>query len=547
MIVLRRNILTAWMVILAVLATALTATGQVSATDLGCPISPGPSTKVGTFDPARHPIVLVHGWIGSAEDLHNVAAAIDKRTPRTFDYRYFDYRNAHTDWAARPIVASCLAHYLHDISDSHKKAGGDGRVYVVAHSMGGLATRFATNSAFTDDPVGSDVLGGLTTIDTPHLGSPFGGTAEADLYQDGKVAWDFLWGNHLLPERHTDAIRCLALHGSHQDLPQDCSTAPYLPEGSPLGQISGDNTLQRTLFGVPLYDIDLRSDSVVGVDSSTGYLASSGPPGTKYPPMRGATMHDVTCKVTSDQTLSLMRSFRGGNIPAAIISAEITAIGALWNDSAVLDQINSGHLGPNLEVMLAVAALLYPCSHNAMLNNNESFDAVADSLKTQLAQPGPGSAQAPSGQWSEANLSISASTLGAVKVGMTLDQAQEAAGSVFDGSGDGAHYPVPKNGRPELYVVGNSVQCVGASGDNTGTPPQIIATAEGVRLGDNEDEVKRVYGDLAQYVPAPPFGRTPSAGYVIAEKSGVLAFSIHNGKIVRIVGGPNVTPSDCGG
>ncbi|WP_181063627.1 esterase/lipase family protein [Nocardia nova] len=336
--------------------------------------------EVATFAADRHPLVFVHGWTGKGKELQRSWDAINARMPKTFQARFFDYSNANTEWAASPRVASCLAAYLRAVSKAHHDAGGDGRVFVVAHSMGGLATRFATSQAYTDHPATADLLAGLTTIDTPHLGSPFGNTPEGAVWQ-----WiNELKDPDLLPDRNSDALRCLAPHNRTTSLPSGCDLPPYLPSGVPLGQISGDNVVRRTLFGMPLYDIDLRSDGVVGVDSATGYLPQSGPPGASAPRMSNAYVQDVSCTVTTDETMSLLRSFRGGNVPAAIIQAELQAISFLSNDSAVLDQINNGQPGPQLSVMLLVATLVYPCSHGAMRYNPDSIDAVVQSLRDQL-------------------------------------------------------------------------------------------------------------------------------------------------------------------
>ncbi|MGW5924551.1 esterase/lipase family protein [Nocardia fluminea] len=334
---------------------------------------------IGTFARDRHPLVFVHGWTARGDSMEDTWHRIRDRMPDTFEARMFDYEKANTDWAASPRVAACLADYLVAVSQAHRETGGNGRVYVVAHSMGGLATRFATAPSYGGAPAG-DVVAGLTTIATPHLGSPFGNTTKGEWWE---------WVNELddenpLPDRTSDAARCLALHDRDRPLPNGCDIAPYLPTGVALGQISGTNVVRRTLFGITLYDIDLRSDGVVSVDSATGYLPDSGPPGQSAPRMSGTYLKDVSCTVTSDQTMELLRSFRGGNLPASLIVAQLKALSLLANDSALLDQIATGELGPHLTAMLIVAALTYPCSHGALLTQSNSIDAVVESLRAQL-------------------------------------------------------------------------------------------------------------------------------------------------------------------
>ncbi|MFC9872674.1 hypothetical protein [Nocardia salmonicida] len=146
------------------------------------------------------------------------------------------------------------------------------------------------------------------------------------------------------------------------------------------------------------------------------------------------------------------------------------------------------------------------------------------------------------GRWTEPDVTITARSLGAVVVGMSLAQAEQNAGLTFDGRGSGAHYAVRQG--PHLYVVGDPATCAGAG--LTSTPSQTVHTPEGVALGDPESRITTVYGTRASFVPATG-GRTPAAGYVVDFGPDVLAFSVRDAVITRIVGGPGVTPSTCGG
>lgn len=159
--------------------------------------------------------------------------------------------------------------------------------------------------------------------------------------------------------------------------------------------------------------------------------------------------------------------------------------------------------------------------------------------------PKPGAAgvnMPPSGKWTDPVVVITPTSLGAVKVGMALPDAEAAAGVSFDGFGDGAHYP--KGIRPELYVVPN-LPCVGVSG--TDTPSKTVQTAEGVRLGDSADQITALYGNRARYIPAPTGGRTPTEGYIVDFPDGKIAFAVASNVIRAIKAGPGVTPSSCGG
>ncbi|MET0285753.1 MAG: alpha/beta fold hydrolase [Polyangiales bacterium] len=117
--------------------------------------------------PTRHPIVLAHGWGG-----------IDRIGPFRVGYSYFrgipaSLRGAgHTVYIARvpptasiDLRASALARQVRAL---------DTRVNIIAHSMGGLDARLALARYGLSDRVAS-----LTTIGTPHHGTPLADMALA--------------------------------------------------------------------------------------------------------------------------------------------------------------------------------------------------------------------------------------------------------------------------------------------------------------------------------------------------------------------------------
>lgn len=159
-------------------------------------------------------------------------------------------------------------------------------------------------------------------------------------------------------------------------------------------------------------------------------------------------------------------------------------------------------------------------------------------------------------RWTSRQLTITPTSLGAVRVGMTRSEAQAAAGVSFDGSGDGFVYSTRRPaGFPHDYVglgaPNDTVVCVGASiFDRSTALQQAISTPEGFRLGDTVERLLGVYGTRAHFVPAPATGMTTNAGYVVAESGGKLAFVVDlaRKRIVEIAGGgPGVGPNSCTG
>jgi pimeloyl-ACP methyl ester carboxylesterase len=126
------------------------------------------------------PIIFVHGWTGRplTATKDKVMAQIGNGHANPF---LFDYSKWASYWASNPNIAACLADYVNAVSNWNKLDGGDGKVIIVAHSMGGLAIRYATGSEYVSNPIPAGNIASIVTIDTPYLGSPFGNTSTAAL------------------------------------------------------------------------------------------------------------------------------------------------------------------------------------------------------------------------------------------------------------------------------------------------------------------------------------------------------------------------------
>jgi len=338
---------------------------------------------------SNRPIVFVHGWDGRSANMHPIGDYVEKNpglSPR--DFFYFDYSSHNTDWAARPTVAGCLAAYITAISKSYKAAGGDGKVIVIAHSMGGLVIRFASSSQFVSSPIGSD-LAGVITIDTPSLGSPFGDQALARAAQ----AAPLVGGGHPTSLFHapagSDASICLAPHHPPANqLPSGCALAPYLPAGIPITQLAGDMVVNRTFFGVHLYSVDLGTDGPVPIDSAHGYV-NSGPGGHAPSGTQASDQPTVSCTVDFDQVAQLASG--EGAVNSGLTGA-FSGIGDLlsptiFTDARALDSLQSGQTGSQLLGFLLAAYTTAPCSHSGMLTDSQSLSDIASAVKNDLAHP----------------------------------------------------------------------------------------------------------------------------------------------------------------
>ena len=83
----------------------------------------------------------------------------------------FDYADASTQWVTDHQIAQQLATTINSLADQSKAAGGPGKVIVVAHSMGGLATRCASAASCSGVTGAAAHIAALITFGTPTLGS----------------------------------------------------------------------------------------------------------------------------------------------------------------------------------------------------------------------------------------------------------------------------------------------------------------------------------------------------------------------------------------
>jgi hypothetical protein len=106
-----------------------------------------------------------------------------------------------------------------------------------------------------------------------------------------------------------------------------------------------------------------------------------------------------------------------------------------------------------------------------------------------------------------------------------------------------------------LYVssggnASGAIVCLGAELATNAPATQTVVTPEGVGIGDTVQHLKAVYGNRAQFVPAPATGLSPRAGYLVTEPRFNLAFVVDstNTHVTGIKAGLTVfSPSSCAG
>lgn len=365
-------------------ATAGTASATATATTTSGPACPGQSphdTAVTAGDFATvggvvpRPVVLVHGWDSGYQAMAGYAHLLDtsKVLHEPLHAFLFDYSANSGRWAAIPAIAACLAAYVNAVSAGYKNAGGDGRVLAVGHSMGGLAIRFSASGQHAASPDGAS-LGGVVTLDTPHLGSPWGNTPQAQLLQDGI---QFVHGNYFegmfpLPAGGDGQV-CLATHAGSAGMPPGCATPSWLPASVPVTEIAGDITVHRDVLGFNVATSDTNGDAVVGTPSSLGYVPDSGPGAPPAGTPAPATYVDG-CDITTGQLeagigglgVSIWRS-----LTSALLALGTPAGTQLWNSP----------ISQPFYTLLSLANKSAPCSHTNIENPATDPFAALDVLK----------------------------------------------------------------------------------------------------------------------------------------------------------------------
>jgi pimeloyl-ACP methyl ester carboxylesterase len=211
----------------------------------------------------RTPVVLVHGFIGrpgiwtTRAPGKSMTDALS-RVPGLY-VTAFDYSQFNTEWVDNNPIGPALATEIRCLADHSRQAGGLGKVIVVAHSMGGLATRYAASVQGTANDIGL-----VVTIATPNLGSGW-----ARWWEDPFLEAFCISAVHMRPVTPGQSDQCpdfSALQGLAQHSSQ-IDKLPWLPTQISLHAIAGDETVRIGVENATLTD-HLGGDFVVGVQSA---------------------------------------------------------------------------------------------------------------------------------------------------------------------------------------------------------------------------------------------------------------------------------------
>jgi hypothetical protein len=251
--------------------------------------------KLGT----KVPVILVHGWNsnggswGKDSDTKSMVHAINNVSGVYLDTP-FDYSKQNQSWVDNNAIGPKLAERIACVAAASREAKGAGRVVVVGHSMGGLATRFAANRKVNDRAVADD-LGLVITIGTPHLGSAWGNVID-------DVLTPLCWGvdkvSHIGDNNPCALTAMKGLSMGSDRL----AKLPRIPKKVPVFQLAGDVSLTTPIFNVTV--VPSFSDLIVGTASAQDYG-----PHKEFSSTRGPNTSDCGIAMSALNNVIAMAAF----------------------------------------------------------------------------------------------------------------------------------------------------------------------------------------------------------------------------------------------
>ena len=322
-----------------------------------CPKPSGvaPDTKVA---------ILIHGWLGS--EMVKGREILVPMLGDDWSTITYDYKAMNTLWPSSSLVAQCLSEFARD---AQNMTGRDKpSVYFVGHSMGGIMARFALE-LYKEDV--AKYAAGVVTLDTPHTGSPWGGSQVSMAVEAGAHWWNRNDGTK------KDGAKCLSLHHPGS-LPPECKYPPAMPEAVPIAQIAGNATITRTYFHFGRQRADIMTDGTVWLDSQVGYKKSLDDKQTNTV----ETSYTVYCDLAWGDAVTY------SNVASPL--ATVTGKSARWLSGETLSLMQSGTTEivkdfDSLVVLQAVSNMA-SCGHNVIPQDTEALTAAASYLKNWAAK-----------------------------------------------------------------------------------------------------------------------------------------------------------------
>jgi pimeloyl-ACP methyl ester carboxylesterase len=220
------------------------------------------------------PVLMVHGFNSNPRMWGDGSAPMKSALEKVDGVKVvdeFDYESFHFNWVTDSAIGPRLAATIDCLAQSSRKGGGAGKVIVVAHSMGGLATRYAASQTIDGRKV-ADELGLVITLGTPNTGTPW-----ATSFGGG---WRWYCGflvDGSNPNKESEVKKCersSAITGMKEGS-QELRDLPEFPANVPVRAIAGRVKIFTQLFFGSI-SRQLADDLVVLLQSATAEYTNTG-------------------------------------------------------------------------------------------------------------------------------------------------------------------------------------------------------------------------------------------------------------------------------
>jgi len=235
----------------------------------------------------RLPIVLVHGFNSSQAAWPDRARSYLASPDSKFCIAVFDYETSATRWVTNEDIGARLGTMIVKLAEKSTRGGGGGRVVVLAHSMGGLATRCAASIDCAGVPNVAESIRAVITFGTPHFGTTLKGY--------GRSVPSGLVGHYLaiscklssdasgVGRGFCDNARAFGTSDATKALtPQssELSRLPSFPSSIPVRSLAGTVKIRTAFWGVPspwfsVGDIVVSEDSAHGENATVSGIGGS--------------------------------------------------------------------------------------------------------------------------------------------------------------------------------------------------------------------------------------------------------------------------------
>jgi triacylglycerol lipase len=204
------------------------------------------------------PVLFVHGFAGGPSDFRrringNVSMLEAVRDLPGVAAYTFDYSRHSLDWVTAPAIGEALGRAIVCLADHHGRP-----VTVVAHSMGGLATRQAQGQVVGGRPVAAS-LDRVITVGTPFQGTQLLGFADGP-------------GGDVLREVVSTALRACDTDVTHRPGRSFCDLLGASETAAVQGMIPGSAQLAALPPWSPHVRIaPIAADIEIGIDAPFGF------------------------------------------------------------------------------------------------------------------------------------------------------------------------------------------------------------------------------------------------------------------------------------